>query len=102
MEPPMMGQYYMHEDDGVYHCRSCDAALFDSESKFYSGSGYPSFDDAKDGAIRVSDGDNRGQDLFCAQCDTFLGVRIKGEQFTAKDYRYDLNSSALRFRPRKK
>jgi len=99
MDPPIQGQYYMHEDAGLYLCRSCKHALFSSEHKFYSGSGYPSFDRAEPGAVKLLESLDRGQGVCCAHCDAFLGRLIQDETFTETRHRYDINSTALQFRP---
>lgn len=99
MDPPIQGQYYMHESAGVYHCRRCKQSLFSSADKFYSGSGYPSFDRAIPDAIKIGETLSRGRAVHCSQCDTFLGRLIKDEAFTDTQRRYDINSSVLQFRP---
>jgi peptide methionine sulfoxide reductase MsrB len=99
MDPPFQGLYFMHQDEGVYHCKSCGAALFSSEDKIHTGSGWPSFDGAKEDAVKLKKGDAaRGQEVYCSQCDSFLGILIKGENFTEKKKRYDINSTALKFK----
>ena len=61
-EPPFTGTYYEVKDDGMYHCIVCGAPLFDSNTKFDSGSGWPSFYDAvKTDAVRLSP-DESGRD----------------------------------------
>lgn len=101
MDPPIQGQYYMHESMGTYHCRSCQRALFSSVHKFYSGSGYPSFDRPLSDSVRLKKGLNRGRAVHCADCDAFLGRLIQDENFTETKQRYDINSSALQFRAEK-
>ncbi|MFB6167026.1 MAG: peptide-methionine (R)-S-oxide reductase, partial [Candidatus Nanohaloarchaea archaeon] len=49
-EPRGSGEYLETDDDGTYRCKACGAALFDSDTKFLS-DGWPSFYDAKDGAV---------------------------------------------------
>ncbi|MGQ9810424.1 MAG: peptide-methionine (R)-S-oxide reductase, partial [bacterium] len=51
-EPPFTGEYYDFYEDGIYHCKRCGAPLFDSSSKFKSGSGWPSFDDCIEGSVK--------------------------------------------------
>ncbi len=99
MDPPIQGQYYTHESSGIYHCRRCKQALFSSAHKFYSGSGYPSFDRALPDAVKVSGNLDRGKAIHCKNCDTFLGRLIQDEAFTDTERRYDVNSSVLQFRP---
>jgi len=98
MDPPIQGQYYMHESVGTYHCRSCREPLFSSEHKFYSGSGYPSFDRPLSGGVKLKENLSRGRAVHCENCDAFLGRLIRDENFTETKHRYDINSSALQFR----
>lgn len=102
MDPPMTGQFFMHEEEGVYHCKNCNQLLFDSHSKFHSGSGWPSFDEALEHAIVTSDSSQRGKDVHCQSCGQFLGKLVLGEGFTENDRRYDINSSALQFKKKAK
>jgi peptide methionine sulfoxide reductase MsrB len=98
MDPPIKGQYYMHESTGVYECRNCGSSLFSSVHKFYSGSGYPSFEKAIKKGVRCGDSMDRGVAVHCGKCDLFLGRMIRDEGFTDTQHRFDINSSALRFR----
>ena len=96
-ERPFSGQYDDFYHEGQYHCRQCGKPLFSSESKFKSGSGWPSFDDALLGAIkRVPEADGRTE-IRCASCDGHLGHVFEGEGFTEKNTRYCVNSVSLSF-----
>ena len=50
-EAPHTGKYNLHFDNGEYRCAACDAKLFESDQKFKSSCGWPSFDDAIEGSI---------------------------------------------------
>lgn len=76
-EPAFTGEYVHTEEDGMYHCAVCGAPLFSSETKFDSGSGWPSFTDPtiKD-AVKLIDDDTHGMhrtEVRCAKCDAHLG-----------------------------
>lgn len=76
-EPPFTGKYVDSKDTGMYHCSVCNNALFSSETKFDSGSGWPSFTDpVVAGAVtRVEDHSHgmRRTEVRCAHCDAHLG-----------------------------
>jgi len=97
-EAPYSGEYNEHFQKGVYVCKRCGAALFNSEAKFRSGCGWPSFDDAIDGAIiEQTDADTDRTEIVCANCLAHLGHVFRGEKINKKDTRHCVNSLSLKF-----
>ncbi|NLO17000.1 MAG: methionine-R-sulfoxide reductase [Arcobacter butzleri] len=87
-----------HEEDGIYKCKQCGSELFLSKSKFDSKSGWPSFDEAIDGAIEeIPDSDGLRTEIVCATCKAHLGHVFRGEGFTSKNTRHCVNSISLDF-----
>lgn len=95
-EMPHTGKYTGEKSRGIYTCKLCGVELFDSNAKFDSGTGWPSFDDAIEGAIkRVPDADGRRVEIVCATCGAHLGHVFEGEGFTSKNTRHCVNSVSL-------
>ena len=101
-EPPFTGPYWDEKDPGLYRCVCCDAPLFRSDTKFDSGTGWPSFyEPVSPNALTEQEDRSYGTrriEISCANCGAHLGhVFPDGPEPTGQ--RYCMNGTALSFVP---
>jgi peptide-methionine (R)-S-oxide reductase len=102
-ERAFTGKYYAFKEDGIYRCGACGQELFNSETKFDSGTGWPSFY-APIAPERVEEANDYSlfmvrTEVTCSRCGAHLG-HVFGDGPVPTGLRYCLNSISLDFKPR--
>lgn len=105
-EAPFTGELLHNKDSGMYTCVACGAQLFDSKTKFDSGSGWPSFYDvASSDTVKLVDDSSLGMqrtEVVCANCGGHLGHVFNDAHDQPTGQRYCINSVCLKFEPEDK
>ena len=99
-ERAFSGDYVDLYEAGLYVCKACNNPLFESESKFKSNCGWPSFDDEiNNSLIRIQDNSYSMQrvEICCANCKGHLGHVFEEEELTKKNLRHCVNSISIKF-----
>lgn len=98
-EPAFSGEFVDTKDKGMYKCKACGNPLFSSDSKFHSGTGWPSFDDVvNEGNVELRSDDSHGMhrtEVVCAQCKSHLGHVFDDGPAETTGKRYCINSVCL-------
>jgi len=101
-EPPFSGKYVDHHEYGMYACAACGNALFASDTKFESGSGWPSFSDVlSKGNVELKSDTSHGMtrtEVTCANCGSHLGHVFDDGPSDKTGLRYCINSACLDFK----
>tara|TARA_R110000868_G_scaffold45958_2_gene152175 strand:+ start:6768 stop:7169 length:402 start_codon:yes stop_codon:yes gene_type:complete len=101
-EYPHTGIYNLHSENGAYYCKACNAKLFESEHKFESSCGWPSFDKAVDGAITYIKDTSHGMirvETVCTNCGGHLGHVFDDGPKETTGQRFCINSVSIGFDP---
>ncbi len=102
---PGTGKYTYHFEDGIYRCAACGAPLFKSGNKYESDCGWPSFDNAIEGAIIFQPDYSHNMvrtEIICANCGGHLGHIFDDGPRETTGKRYCVNSTSIEFEPQKK
>jgi peptide-methionine (R)-S-oxide reductase len=104
-EPAFTGKYVDEHADGSYHCAVCGQKLFESDAKFDSGTGWPSFDQAIPGSIVMKNDDSFGMnrtEVLCSKCGAHLGHMFEDGPKETTGQRFCINSCALDLKKKSK
>ena len=104
-EYPFSGEYDQTDAPGTYLCRQCGLALFRSETKFHSGCGWPSFDQAIPGSVKEVTDNSHGMvrtEVICSNCGAHLGHVFNDGPKETTGMRFCINSASLGFMPQDK
>jgi len=102
-EAPFSGKYWNEHTDGSYTCKVCGQTLFDSQHKFESGSGWPSFDRAIPGTIEEHTDTSHGMkrtEVTCSRCGAHLGHMFEDGPADTTGQRFCINSASLELQPK--
>lgn len=97
-ERPFTGQYVDTDIDGIYRCAGCGQQLFDSDTKFHSGCGWPSFTEALPDAVRLIEDHSFGMhrvEVRCSRCDSHLGHVFEDGPIDRGGLRWCINSISI-------
>ena len=102
-ERPFTGEYWNTTAEGTYKCVCCGTPLFESDTKFHSGCGWPSFYQPITDTVEYIEDSTLGMkrvEVRCANCGSHLGHVFEGEGYgTPTDLRYCINSISLTLAP---
>ncbi|MEK9167570.1 MAG: peptide-methionine (R)-S-oxide reductase MsrB [Patescibacteria group bacterium] len=100
-EAPFTGKFVNHHEDGSYACAACGNVLFESNTKYDSRCGWPSFFDAKKGSVEFHEDIRHGMsrtEVICANCGGHLGHIFDDGPAEHGGQRFCINSASLNFR----
>ncbi|MES3005978.1 MAG: peptide-methionine (R)-S-oxide reductase MsrB [Patescibacteria group bacterium] len=96
-EAPFTGKYVHTKEKGTYNCAVCGQPLFSSDAKFDSGTGWPSFDEALPGSVKMIDDSSHGMtrtETVCSNCGSHLG-HVFNDGPSSSGKRFCMNSVCL-------